>query len=188
MLNPRRLSSSSELQVCHCVADICSSLTKRRTVAGIGNVVKLSMTHSQAALLALPLQRWSYISWSLSAAIQVGASSLLAYKIWTAYAAVAHILNSPTRRQLVWIILESGVVLSSSTLLLLGLYACKRELGAVVIAALGQIDVRIYVNTYASSVLTAIEKTAVPSSILVRASLNKKAQEETSLDTRRISK
>ena len=104
--------------------------------------MKLSMTHTQEALLELPLQRWSYISWSLSAAIQVGASSLLAYKIWTAYAAVAHILNSPTRRQLVWIILESGVILSSSTLLLLGFYAAKKEVGAVVIAELGQVDVR----------------------------------------------
>lgn len=109
-------------------------------------VTELAKITSVMALLTLAAQgRWGLTSWSFSIFIQVSASLLLSWKIWSTNSIAS--TNSSTHKlrnrsiSVMWIVLESGAILATTTCVLLGLYVGKRNSGEIVIAALGQIDV-----------------------------------------------
>ena len=76
---------------------------------------------------------------------------------------------------MVLMILESGAILSCTTISLLAMYVDKRLAGEIVSAALGQIDVSV-LPTVSRLRLTSIQ-TLVPTSILLRVALSKRHHE-----------
>ncbi|KAJ3553550.1 hypothetical protein NM688_g3548 [Phlebia brevispora] len=142
-------------------------------VCGFENVAKLSLARTRKELLELSLQRWAFSAWSLSIIIQTLVSFLLAYKIWTTRISTACVSRRHRHRRrtitIIWAIIESGSILCSLALILLAFYAAKKEIGAIVIAVLAQVD------------------TLVPTSILIRVSLcEHRKEEDTSIATRPI--
>ncbi|KAJ7499647.1 hypothetical protein FB451DRAFT_1385335 [Mycena latifolia] len=84
------------------------------------------------------LGHWILSTWSLSLVTQVGATLLIAYRIWadTAWG----LKTSSKHANAFWMVVESGAVYSCTTVILLSLYVAKLNCGAIVGGALGQIS------------------------------------------------
>ena len=82
------------------------------------------------------------ITMSLSVAIQLSVSVLLAWKIWRTSRSAKGVGTRRVASQSVgWIILESGAVLSICTSGLLATYAEKLVLAAILMTIVAQMDV-----------------------------------------------
>ncbi|KAI0063283.1 hypothetical protein BV25DRAFT_410707 [Artomyces pyxidatus] len=92
----------------------------------VANVARLSATGS---IFVARIHNWLLATWVLSIATQLGATLLIAHKIWaSAFGA----------RAVLWILVESGAAYSATTLFLLGF--SRTATGAIFAAALGQIS------------------------------------------------
>lgn len=98
--------------------------------------------HTETMLLSPIVGNLSIPTWSLSICIQVSATLLLAWRIWTSHAALAGASGRRWSVSILKIIVESGAILSTTTIFLLGFYISKKTVGGVVVAMLGQMDVR----------------------------------------------
>lgn len=93
--------------------------------------------------------QWILAAWSLSIVIQMSASLLIAWRIWSVHVHSSH--KDPTIVSVMWTILESGLVLSSATVFLLAFFLIKVVAAAIVIAICGQLDVSSHSYFIASS-------------------------------------
>lgn len=93
---------------------------------------------------ALHEYRLVIATWSLSIAIQMSASLLITWKIWST-TRVLRLHSHSKVMSVMWIVLESEMVLSFTTVMLLVFYALNGEATTGVInAILGQLDVCAY--------------------------------------------
>ncbi len=100
--------------------------------------------------------RWPLIlkyllaSWSLSIATQVVATCLIAFRIWSYSATIpAHVVATtgkerPNYLAIVWIIVESGLIYTVSTIILLVFFELNSQASNIIGKALGQISVRVW--------------------------------------------
>lgn len=110
------------------------------TVIGFIEIYLLLQVFTAPALFERVYQ-WSIAGWSLSIAIQVTATCLIAWKVWAVQRASPAKLRSSRSLSVVTMILESGATLSFSTVILLGFFAAKKEVGAILVAIVGQLAV-----------------------------------------------
>ncbi|KAI0320389.1 hypothetical protein OF83DRAFT_1169332 [Amylostereum chailletii] len=124
--------------------------------AAIGNLAQL---RSDDPVFVSHLGDWLLAMWSLSIAVQVSATLLIAWKIWRT---VSWRGMGARRNQLsvFWIIIESGALYSFSTILVLAFYSAKANCGAILGSILGQLSA------------------TVPYLILVRVELNARSSQD----------
>lgn len=106
-------------------------------------IYTLSKGNNLAELFEKSLAAWSTTYWSLSIATQLSASCLLAWRIWViqsrAHRARARMASG--YMPIIWIVLESGALLSFATVILLAFYLKKTNAGGVVAGICGQLVV-----------------------------------------------
>jgi hypothetical protein len=113
---------------------------------------------------------WLVATWVLSLAIQLGATLLIGYQIWKSIR-----LNSKgiraSRVAILWILVESGALYSTTTMFLLGF--SWSNTGAIFNAALGQISVRVPLPSLPPSFShrSVLLQALAPMLIIVRAGL-----------------
>ncbi len=116
----------------------------------------LSRANNLSVLFGVALAGWTETHWAVTVTIQVSASCLIGLKIWTVRNRT-HATNygSISRSMpIVWIILESGAILSISTVLLLAFYATNKVAGGLVAAINGQLGVISFAVTVLVRFLT----------------------------------
>ncbi|KAF7798419.1 hypothetical protein EIP86_009640 [Pleurotus ostreatoroseus] len=118
---------------------------------------------TEELLFSLSVQHWAIATWSLSIATQVSATLLIAWKVWYTHIGTVGPHKSQKSMSIMWIILESGAVLSLSHIILLAFYVHKITAGGVLVAMIGQLD------------------TLVPTSMLVRVATTDKLRRDTSV-------
>ncbi|KAJ3559856.1 hypothetical protein NM688_g86 [Phlebia brevispora] len=124
------------------------------------------VNHHQVELLYANLvKRWAVASWSLSISIQVSATCLIAWRLWSVHRESRALHNDRTIVSIMWIILESGAVLSTATCFLLAFYVHQLTVGGIIVAMIGQLA------------------TLVPTSILVRVTMSGRATSESSMSS-----
>ncbi|KAI0697895.1 hypothetical protein BC835DRAFT_1305047 [Cytidiella melzeri] len=118
------------------------------TASFIGALHTTAGRDTLAELYLITLGAWLTAYWSITIAIQATASCLIAYKILVIRNQFSHVKSVRISRSMsvVWIILESGAVLSLTTILLLGFYTAHKSAGAVVAAIGGQLSALIPVS------------------------------------------
>ncbi|KAF9481324.1 hypothetical protein BDN70DRAFT_876476 [Pholiota conissans] len=85
-------------------------------------------------------------SWSLSIIIQVSATCLIAYRIWFLAADIpAHVGPAEEKERtnytsIIWVIVESGVIYTVSTIILLAFFELNSQASNIIGKALGQIS------------------------------------------------
>ncbi|KAF8163986.1 hypothetical protein BJ912DRAFT_1097021 [Pholiota molesta] len=85
-------------------------------------------------------------SWSLSIIIQVSATCLIAYRIWSLSAGISsHVVAADEKDRtnytsIIWIIVESGVLYTVSTIILLAFFEANSQASNIIGKALGQIS------------------------------------------------
>ncbi|KAI0771371.1 hypothetical protein BC629DRAFT_764702 [Irpex lacteus] len=124
-----------------------------------GSLHALVGSKTLQALFLITLGHWITTYWALNITIQFSASCLIAYKIWTTRSKVSGFRATPTSNTMsaLWIILESGLTLSLTTVVLLAFYLTHRVAGRVISSITGQLGA------------------LVPASILLRSAMNKAA-------------
>lgn len=112
-------------------------------VASIGMLYTLAQGHSLAKLFADALTGWSDTSWALSITTQLSASCLIALRIWTVQnrSLLARSRAASRCMPIIWMILESGAILSFATVILLALYTRHAVAGGVLVGICGQLVV-----------------------------------------------
>jgi hypothetical protein len=99
-------------------------------------------------LFAKKLAIWLEIFWSITITVQVSASTLIAYKIYEtqnkmASSGTQSLVSTKSVTNVMRIIIDSGAIMSLSTIVLLAFYVAHAFAGAVVAAICGQLTVSI---------------------------------------------
>lgn len=110
-------------------------------VCGYVDVGLLRSMPTEELLFSLTVQHWALATWSLSIATQVSATLLIAWKVWYTHIGTVGPHKSQKSLSIMWIILESGAVLSLGHIFLLAFYVHKITAGGVLVAMIGQLDV-----------------------------------------------
>ncbi|KAI0739311.1 hypothetical protein BC629DRAFT_300154 [Irpex lacteus] len=123
----------------------------------VGALHTLLGSQTLQSLFLITLGHWITTYWALTITIQFTASCLIAYKIWATQKRLSGsmLTRASKTMSVLWIILESGLTLSLTTVVLLAFYLTHRTSGAVLSAICGQLGA------------------LVPASILLRVALNK---------------
>lgn len=108
------------------------------TYAAVGHLVH---RHNISLLYAELEARWALATWSLSISVQVSATSLIAWALWSVHRESGKLHNDRTIVSVMWVILESGAVLSTATVILLTFYVHHLTAGGIVVALIGQLSV-----------------------------------------------
>ncbi|KAI0771364.1 hypothetical protein BC629DRAFT_1531366 [Irpex lacteus] len=127
------------------------------TTTCIGVLITVTGRQNFQQLFANTLAGWLDTYWGLTITTQVSASCLIAYKIWTTRRTLRYSRSSRAAKSMsvLWLVLESGALLSSTTVVLLSFYVTHKVAGGTIAAICGQLGALI------------------PASILLRVSLNK---------------
>lgn len=107
---------------------------------------------------------------------------MIAWVLWSVHRESRKLRNDRTIVSVMWVILESGAVLSTATVILLAFYVNQMTAGGIVVAFIGQLAVR-YFSSRLILTLTRLCQTLVPTSILVRITLTTNAATRSSLTT-----
>lgn len=155
---------------------------RHRAVCSYTAVAQLANHHAISLLFAELEARWAIATWSLSISIQVSATSIIAWVLWSVHRESRKLHNDRTIVSVMWVILESGAVLSTATVILLAFYVNQMTAGGIVVAFIGQLAVRDFQSLLILT-LTRLCQTLVPTSILVRITLTTNAATQSSLTT-----
>ncbi|KAJ3556204.1 hypothetical protein NM688_g2153 [Phlebia brevispora] len=109
-------------------------------VCGYVDVGQLATLSTEQLLFGISVQRWALATWSLSIATQVSATLLIAWKVWYTHIGTVGPHKSQKSMSIMWIILESGAILSLAHIFLLAFYVHKITAGGVLVAMIGQLD------------------------------------------------
>ncbi|KAJ3554256.1 hypothetical protein NM688_g3204 [Phlebia brevispora] len=114
-------------------------------VCGYVDVIILTGLNTEQQLFSTTVQRWAIAAWSTSIGAEMSATLLIAWKLWFTYTGSvgAHRRQHLKSVSVMLVILESGAVLSSMQVFLLSFYVRKINVGAVIIAMIGQLDTLI---------------------------------------------
>ncbi|KAJ7699675.1 hypothetical protein B0H17DRAFT_1196280 [Mycena rosella] len=114
------------------------ALLTATTICGYIAVSHLARFAPLDPVFLAALGQWILSTWSLSLVTQVGATLLIAYRIWvnTAW----NMKTGSSHANVFWMVVESGAVYSFTTVILLALYVSKLNSGAIVGGALGQLS------------------------------------------------
>ncbi|KAI0033225.1 hypothetical protein K488DRAFT_85146 [Vararia minispora EC-137] len=105
-------------------------------VTGIGSIATLcTLPPGFGTFFSAPLQPWLTAFWLFSALTQLGATSLLSYKIYSATA-----WRTRAEWALIRVFVEAGIVYSLGTLTVLVLYLFRTAAGTIVAGMLGQLS------------------------------------------------
>ncbi|KAJ7026662.1 hypothetical protein C8F04DRAFT_1124802 [Mycena alexandri] len=115
-----------------------ATLVAATTICGYVAISHLAHFSPVDPVFLANLGNWLLSTWCLSLVTQVGATLLIAYKIWATTS--WGINKSSSHMKVFWMVVESGAVYSFTTVILLSLYVAKENAGAIVGAALGQIS------------------------------------------------
>ncbi|KAI0087860.1 hypothetical protein BDY19DRAFT_994747 [Irpex rosettiformis] len=139
--------------------------------AGSGLLHAMANGNDLSKLFGAVIAAWSNTYWGLTITIQISASCLIAFKIWVVQNRVTTTrAGSSWSISIVWIILESGAVLSLITALLLAFYTLHTIAGGVVGAISAQLAALIPVTILLRVTLKRISihcTDSIPSSVLV---------------------
>ncbi|KAJ3559928.1 hypothetical protein NM688_g38 [Phlebia brevispora] len=138
------------------------------TVCGFVDTVILANLTTEQQLFSETVRRWALGSWCSSIGAQMASTLLIAWKVWWTHIGTVGPHKSQMTLSVMWVILESGAVLSFSQVIVLALYVQKMAVGGVIIAMVSQLDA------------------LVPTSIFVRlASTNQLEREKRSITSSR---
>lgn len=133
---------------------------------GYRNTAQLKYLETDDQLFATVFQRWSLVAWSLSIVIQVCATSLIAWKVWFARMSATGLHKNQRSVSILWMVLESGAVLTLSHVVLVALFAQGTIASGIVYAMIGQLDVRVILCRFMPA--HGVLQTLIPTSMLVR--------------------
>lgn len=136
-------------------------------MTGYVGIVQLKTASDESVFFSAVIRQWAVAQWALSIAIQVSGTMLIAWRIWYIQIGTIGFHKNQKVMPIVWIILESGVVLSLAHVLQLAFYLEDTVLDGVVFAMLGQLDVSVTSTAFVVSTYRTLQ-TIVPTSILVR--------------------
>lgn len=119
-------------------------------------LLKQRMETVNGSLFSLSVGRWALTTWALSITVQMSATLLIAWRIWSAHRAVKNFCTDSKLVSVMWIIVESGMVLSSATVFITALYMMNVNAGGTVEAIIAQLDVRDTRTTLYYIILTLL--------------------------------
>lgn len=87
--------------------------------------------------------RWTTATLSMSFAIQFSATSLIVWKIWRTTAWTESIDGHKERLAIIWMIVESGAIMTALTVTVLALFLLHMNVSGVIASVIVQISVCI---------------------------------------------
>ncbi|KAJ3555088.1 hypothetical protein NM688_g2767 [Phlebia brevispora] len=104
--------------------------------SGFASIGILSKLTPGEQFFSITVERWSLASWGATISAEMSATLLIAWKLWYTYIGTigAHRLQHLKTLSIMFVILESGAILSSMSVILLAFYLSKAVAGGVIIA------------------------------------------------------
>lgn len=112
-------------------------------VCGYVDVVQLATVHADKLFFSASVRNWALAMWSLSIATQVSATSLIAWKIWSAHHRAIGAHGNPRITSVLWIVIESGAILSVAHVLVLAFYLDRVAVNGILNNMMGQLCVSL---------------------------------------------
>ena len=114
------------------------------TVAGYSAIAHIRLQSTAATVDIFAAARWMTSMFSLSIVTQVTATTLIAAKLWRS----RFMLSRTDHLSVIWMIVESGAILTASTLAVFVLFLLDFNAGQFVSEIAAQLGVRIIISLY----------------------------------------